>query len=508
MTRTRRPRRARLLATAAAALLLAGCTSTSQPAPTVKVDRGPVSVGVSASGTLVSVDRQNLGFAKGGQITALMVKVGDVVQAGQPLARLDDAALRTALRSAEAKRDQQRASLGKIRGDNSVASAQSSLNHLRTILSATRDQVAATADADVSAIDRARVQLSFDQGQRSKAQDALDTCESATTTASPGDAGTAGTSTNCSTQQTALDTAEGKVIADQTALESAQHKQQTDAASGRVSIANAEKSVSDAQSQVASAQNSKPGDVAGQSAAVRDAQAAVDDAQRNLDAAVLKAPVAGTVSAINGSVGEFLGAAGGTTALAPGSDARAPSTGATDTAGGATGGGGQSFITLNNVSSFQLVVPFEESDAAKIAPNQKVDVTVDAVPNLLVPGTVVAVAPAAAASSGGVVNYTTTVLLDQTDPQLKDGQTAQADVLTKTEDNVLRVPSSLVRQENGQPTVDVPDADGKPKATPFSAGLVGDRYTEVVSGLDLGQDVLVPQAQVSATRGGPNQGGN
>ena len=102
--------------------------------------------------------------------------------------------------------------------------------------------------------------------------------------------------------------------------------------------------------------------------------------------------VGGVVSAINGAKGEFVGAASGTTSQAPGSVASLPdvaSASGTSSTLGVTGAA--AFIVLNDVDAFQLVVPFEESDAAKIKPNQLVDITVDAVPGLTVPGTVLAV---------------------------------------------------------------------------------------------------------------------
>ncbi len=65
--------------------------------------------------------------------------------------------------------------------------------------------------------------------------------------------------------------------------------------------------------------------------------------------------------------------------------------------------------------------------------------------------------------------------------------------------------STAVRNEGGRSVVSVPGSDGTPVTTPFTTGVVGDEFTEVASGLNLGQEVLLPQAQVtaSATRGGP-----
>jgi len=155
------------------------------------------------------------------------------------------------------------------------------------------------------------------------------------------------------------------------------------------------------------------------------------------------------------------------------------------------------------VDSFQLVVPFEESDAARVQPNQAVDVTVDAVPGLVAPATVLAVAPTGADVSG-IVNYYATIVLNQTDPQLRDGQTADAAVRVESVDDVLRVPSSTVRTEDGRRVVTVAGVDGgEPVTTPFTPGAVGDEYTEVRSGLREGQEVLLPQGQVSSRQGGP-----
>ena len=77
-----------------------------------------------------------------------------------------------------------------------------------------------------------------------------------------------------------------------------------------------------------------------------------------VDNAVLRAPVAGVVSAINGKVGEFVGEASGTTPIAPGSSAAIPES-SDLAAGGDSGGsapGSGSFMVLNNIDSFQLVV--------------------------------------------------------------------------------------------------------------------------------------------------------
>lgn len=538
-----RVRQLRWAGLAALALLVTACSGGTPPAPTVKVDRGPVSTSVSASGTLVSVNDQNLGFADRGRLAEVMVKVGDTVKAGQPLARIDDGALTQALESARAKLAGQQASLDKITGGNSVEAAQASLDSARAILDATQDNVDAVNAANSSATERARVQLNFDR--QVLEQERRKGC--ATTTAPPAGGGSARSSAPTTTAPPAADdddsggllgmgepattaqvrpvafsapltddvsscpnvqSAQRTVLLSETALDQAENAENTAATQGRISVANARRSVVDAESQLDGAGRDKPADTAVQAASVRDALLAVDGATRDLENATLRAPVDGTVSAINGSVGEFLAAAGGATSQAPGSTARLPAaTGGTDAAAASSSAGsasGGAFITLTDIDTFQLVVPFEESDAAQVTPNQKVDVSIDALPGVIKPGTVVAVAPTADTISG-VVSYYATIVLNETDPRLKDGQTAQADVLTRTVEKVLRVPSSVVRQEGGRSLVTVPGPDGVPIPVPVTPGLEGTEFTEITSGLQEGQEVVVPQATVTATQGGgPN----
>ncbi|MGH3819613.1 MAG: efflux RND transporter periplasmic adaptor subunit, partial [Pseudonocardiaceae bacterium] len=157
---------------------------------------------------------------------------------------------------------------------------------------------------------------------------------------------------------------------------------------------------------------------------------------------------------------------------------------------GAQRPGGTQFIVLDDVNTFQVVVPFEESDAAKVAPNQKVNVTFDAITNLSRAGTVVSVAPSGNNISS-VINYYVTVVLNETDPRLKGGQTAQARVITNEVDDVLTVPNSAVRKRGDQSTVTIIDANGAQQQIKFQPGLIGDDRTQVVSGLREGQEVVL-----------------
>jgi HlyD family secretion protein len=306
----------------------------------------------------------------------------------------------------------------------------------------------------------------------------------------------------------AVQQAQGAVISSRTALTAAQQREKTDAAAGQVSLENARTSVVNAQNQLATAGNDSPQDIRAQEAQVADARAGVALAQKDVDETVITAPVAGTITAINGTTGEVVSPPSAVTPLAPGGTAPLPAqSGGTGTTSGGTTPGSGAFLVLDAADPFQLVVPFEEADAARVAPGQGVDVSVDALPNDTLTGRVTSVAPAGTDLSG-IVSYYATVVVDGGADRLRAGQTAEANVRVESVDNVLRVPASAVRREDGRPTVSVAGPDGKPVAMPFLAGLVGDDYVEVRSGLTDGDQVVLPQATVTAAPepGGPPQG--
>jgi HlyD family secretion protein len=544
---------------AVAVLALTACTGEPPPPPTLRVDRGSVQTTVSASGTLVGISEQTLGFPRRGQITEVLVGVGDTVVPGQELARMDDFALQQTLAQEQANLAEAQAELDRAQGGNSVNATGRTLDQAREILDAVKKQVDETNDLNESATKRAREQLSFDKQVLDRAWDNLhrieDTCddddsagsssaqreetsdppESSKTSPPPTSAnsepqdqddtedtsftveGIAYTQTQTcadqiATARTEVDNAKRTVLQSEAALDTAKHQEDVDRAAGTVSVERELQIVISAENDSGAARNDRPADIEVRRAQLRNAQAAVRVAQQDVDNTTLYAPVAGTVSAINGRVGEFVGEATGTTPVAPGSTATIPESNDI-AAGGDSGNGGSAssaFMVLNNIDSFQLVVPFEESDAARIAVNQQVEVTVDAIPDLRAPATVLAIAPTGTPSSGIVEYNATIVLREGSDTRLRDGQTALADVITDSMDNVLRVPSAAVRREGSATIVDVRGEDNQPVPTPFEAGTAGDEYTQVLSGLREGQELLLPQVQAASTSGGgggPGGGG-
>ena len=248
-----------------------------------------------------------------------------------------------------------------------------------------------------------------------------------------------------------------------------------------------------AQNQLATAGNDTPADIAAQRAQVEDAQAAVAIALRDVEETVIIAPVAGIVTAINGAPGEVVAPPSAVTALAPGGGAPLPATnGGVGDASSANAGvpGAGAFVVLDTADPFQLVVPFEEADAARIVPGQLVHVTVDALPNDTFTGRVTSVAP----SGPGPVRHHQ--LLRDRRRRRRGGPAAgrarPPRPTVRVEVGGQRAAGSRVRGRT-QRRASHRDRGGPGRRSresmPFLAGLVGDDYVEVRSGLTDGEEV-------------------
>jgi HlyD family secretion protein len=492
-------RRTALALSVVGVLALAACGGAEENAPpqTVRVERASVSSGVDSGGSVSALGATNLGFPTAGQLTSVRVKVGDRVEAGDVLATIDDFQARQALKQAQAGLAGQEAQYDQTKDGTSVGGAQNSVNAAASVVSATKRQVDATLKADDAAVSAAKAALPQAQAGYAQAVAQLQAYQAG---CQPGGYTTVQSASSCQSipaAQYAVQSAQQGVQQAQQALQQAQQKRSVDAAAGDLQVASARQGQVSAQNGLDSASASRPNSLDAAAAAVDNARTQVEIARRNLANTTLRAPAAGTVSALNGAVGEYLQPSSGTSALAPGSDATIP--GAAQAAGGAAGAaaaaasptrpGGTQFLVLQNVAEFQVVAPFQEVDAAKIAPAQRTVVSLDAIPDRTFAGSVLAVAPSGTAI-GGSIEYYVTMALTDTDPRIRDGQSARATVVTAQSDR-LSVPNSALRREGSATVATVQEPDGRQVPTPVTTGLVGADRTEILGGLTEGQQVII-----------------
>ncbi len=186
-------------------------------------------------------------------------------------------------------------------------------------------------------------------------------------------------------------------------------------------------------------------------------------------------------------------------------------------------------MTLANPQDLQVVVNVNEIDLPKIKIGQAVDITVDALPGKTFAGKVAGISPGLVASQSstsgsglsqssgsssssssqtGVVNYPVTISLTSTDPQLKAGMTANADIVVAAKDNVLTVPAAAIRDRGDRKMVMVLNSQGQVVPTQVEVGTSSDSNSEILSGIQEGENVVVNFApSTGAGIGGQGQSG-
>ncbi len=219
----------------------------------------------------------------------------------------------------------------------------------------------------------------------------------------------------------------------------------------------------------------KPADIASAAASVSSAQVSLDSANTNLANATLISPSTGVVASISSQVGEFVGS------------------------GGTTG-----FIVLATTGTLTLHGTIGEADVAKLRLGQVANVTVDALgANSRLTGHVTSLDPVATIQQGVPV-YGVDVTIDLLSQALRPGMSGTAQVIIASKQGVLTIPNLAIRSQSGRRYVQVL-RDGEAIDTEVTFGIANDTVTEVSSGLEEGQQVVLPQPRAGSTArpGGP-----
>jgi HlyD family secretion protein len=149
-------------------------------------------------------------------------------------------------------------------------------------------------------------------------------------------------------------------------------------------------------------------------------------------------------------------------------------------------------IVLVNEAAYHIEVNVDEIDVDRVALGQPVEITLDALPGMAVPGQVSDIAPTAA-GAGGVVTYLVTINIDAPDISLRPGMSANASIVVERLDDVLMVPNWAIRldRETGLAYVNRMNGDGTVEEVVVATGLRNEQFSQVVSGLAAGDRVVV-----------------
>jgi macrolide-specific efflux system membrane fusion protein len=149
------------------------------------------------------------------------------------------------------------------------------------------------------------------------------------------------------------------------------------------------------------------------------------------------------------------------------------------------------FVSIIDLRRLEVQVYVDETDIGKIRVGQQVSFTVDTYPDTDFKGTVTAIYPKAVIQDN-VVNYIVTVEINDSQGKiLRPEMTTNMTIYLETRKNVLAVPTSAIIRERGERYVTVIEGDKKTQRK-VKAGWKDNGFTEIISGLKEGEQILVP----------------
>jgi macrolide-specific efflux system membrane fusion protein len=229
--------------------------------------------------------------------------------------------------------------------------------------------------------------------------------------------------------------------------------------------------------------------VASAKAQVIQAQADVDDAEAAVEATTLRAPISGTVLQVNGKVGSTSGSSSSSSAAQGGAGTSTTST--------------SDFVVIANVRKLQVSISVPESDIGSLEVGQKASVTFPAVDGAEAVGVITSIDPVPT-TSNSVVSYGVVVRLYQVPASVRLGQTASVTVTTESATDATVVPSTAVTTSGDRSTVTLLENDQQ-VVTPVELGVVGDTFTQITSGVAVGDQVVLTTATSSDSSSTQNQ---
>jgi HlyD family secretion protein len=448
------------------------------------VERGTMLVAVSASGSVEPQDRVSLAFEAPGQVAEVPVEVGDGVEAGDVLARLDSERLALQVQQAQARLASAEAQLAQLKAGPRAEEVEASEANLRAVqaqvsaTAASRDQLEGGAsDAQIAA---AEADLASAITQQKIAEDTHDLTMKCVGISFP--AGKVITlpggevitltepfeETFCPALGVPEEQARYRLEAADEELEAAQARfdellagadaDQVRASRANVSAAAAQRDAAQAQLDLLLA-GATDEQIAAAEAQVAQARAALEQAELSLELATLRAPFDGVVAEVNVTAGEMASA-------------------------------GLPAITLVDTSRFRITVSVDEMDVGRLAEGQVAQVTLDAFPDIAITSTVERIAPAAT-FEGGVVYYDVLIRLAPTGAPIRADMTANATIVVEELTDVLKVPTWVVRvdRSTGQTYVHR-QVGGDVERVDVTVGVRHEGVAQVLEGLSEGDEVV------------------
>lgn len=159
-------------------------------------------------------------------------------------------------------------------------------------------------------------------------------------------------------------------------------------------------------------------------------------------------------------------------------------------------------LNISNQSTTEIVVSLSESDITKVKPNQEAVIDISAIDQKEFSGIVQRV-DSIGTSDQGVIRYNAYIEITDPDNNIRPGMTADVEIVTNELKNVLSVPNSAVKPYQGGRGIRIVNPNTKQvEYIPVQIGIRGEQRTQIISGIDEGQEVVTSLANDQIQRPG------
>ncbi len=444
-------------------------TSTTDVAAlqTATAFRGSIVLYANGTGTLAPANEASFGFGTSGQITALDVRIGDSVQAGQVIGQINNADALAAYKQAKRNVDDLTTPGAVAAAEQAVADAEVDIYNakqdLEYLISSDvyywEQQVATAETALKDAQSAGGASPNAEQAQ--KIDDATKALRRAQSNLDAAHLKYVNEYVPATFVYTLTDTEDRdkdknyeetytEVVAPSAA----------EIAAARATYQLAIESQKEAQAYLDMLNgNALPENVPGSSLTdLVEAQTALQTAEENLQATQLISPISGIITDVSASVGDYVTAT--------------------------------SIITVADLSQpYTIDTYFDAEDWTKVQTGHEVEVVFDVLPDDTFTGTVSLVYPELDTSSNSSLVHATVKLNETIGKTLPSGTAAAVDVIGGEAQDAVLVPVEALHQiDDGRYTLFVME-NGSPRLRLVDVGLKDITYAEIISGLNVGDTV-------------------
>ena len=468
-----------------------------------EVGRGNIVQEVSETGQVQEGEEINLSFQNSGALKEIYVKVGDEVESGQHLAKLDTSQLaiqlsqaRAALEVIEAQKDNAQISLESARQkledtrataneklgkaykdalnilDDAYLKIYNSDNYIgllkRTYFDRGDSQSMAILEDKIEiekALDSAKFYINQAKNSSNnedidialekvaeallKTKAALEEARNMAETVAYREIVSTTDKNTLDTHSLNINTAYSNLVSSQATISLTKITNQADINSVKAQVATLESQLQENQGGLYQAQ-------------INQAQAQIQLLENQIEDSYLKSPTSGQITKINKKIGEV---------VQPLSQ--------------------DAVISLLPSSPFEIEVNIYEGDIVKIKVGDEVEISFIAFPDKIFKGKVITIDPAEKILEG-VIYYEVKIIFDEEIPQdLKTGMSADVKIITASKENVLVVPEGAIEKKDGKKFIEILKGK-KSEEREIETGLEGSNgLVEIISGVAEGEKVII-----------------